>query len=76
MLACGGAEIGEACDEVGSADECVDGALCTNEDGDKAACRLRCDEQEDCSSGQDCNGVSNSSAKTCQPKKASSPDDS
>ena len=67
MLACGGAEIGEACDEVGSGDECVDGALCTN-GGEGATCRQTCEEQEQCPEGHDCNGVSGTSTKTCQPK--------
>lgn len=66
---CGGAELGESCDEVGSGDECVDDALCTNEDEGAAACRALCDEQADCPDTQDCNGVSNSNLKTCQPKK-------
>ena len=68
MLACGGAEIGEPCDDVGSGDECVDGAVCTNEDEDAARCRQACKEQEDCPENHECNGVSNTSAKTCQPK--------
>ena len=66
--ACGGAEIGEPCDDVGSGDECVDGAVCTNESGDALVCRLACNEQEDCPEGHDCNGVSNTNVKTCQPK--------
>ena len=66
--ACGGAEVGESCDDVGSADECVSGAVCTNEDDDALVCRMECDEQEDCPDDHDCNGVSNSNRKTCQPK--------
>jgi hypothetical protein len=65
---CGGAEIGEDCDTAGSADECVDGAICTNESsGGGAVCRETCDAHEDCPDGHSCNGVSGSSQKSCQP---------
>jgi hypothetical protein len=63
---CSEAEIGEDCDESGSLDECVEGAICTN-DGDGAVCRALCVEQEDCPTGQACNGVSGSNKKSCQP---------
>ena len=65
--ACGGADIGESCDEPGSTDECVDDAVCTNEDGDRSACRALCDEHEDGPDSHSCNGISNSSLKSCQP---------
>ena len=68
LVACGGVEIGEECDEVGNSDECVESAICTNEEGETARCRMLCDAQEDCPDGHDCNGVSNSSLKSCQPK--------
>ena len=67
VAACGGAEVGEDCDDEGSTDECVDGAICTNESGDKAVCRLLCKEQEDCPADHACNGVSETSRKSCQP---------
>jgi len=66
--ACGGAEIGEDCDDEGSTDECVDGAVCTNESGDNAVCRRSCEEHEDCPENHDCNGVSQTSLKSCQPE--------
>jgi hypothetical protein len=65
-LGCGGAELGESCDDEGSTDECVDDAVCTNED-QGAACRALCDIKEDCPAGYDCNGVSSTSLKSCQP---------
>jgi hypothetical protein len=65
-MACGGAEIGETCDDQGSTDECVDDAVCTNED-DGAVCRALCDEHEDCPDGHSCNGISQTSLKSCQP---------
>jgi hypothetical protein len=67
LVGCGGAEIGEACEEVGSSAECVAMAICTNDDGDTAFCRQICDEHEDCPTGESCNGVSGSSTKSCQP---------
>lgn len=65
--ACGGTEIGEDCDDVGSADECVDNAVCTNEEGDSSSCRQTCAEHEDCPADHSCNGISGTSAKSCQP---------
>lgn len=66
LIACGGAELGESCDDEGSTDECVDDAVCTNE-GEGAACRALCKEQEDCPAGYACNGISSTSQKSCQP---------
>lgn len=68
FTACGGAEVGESCDEAGSTDECVDDAICTNEDG-RAVCRILCAEQVDCPVDHSCNGVSGSNLKSCQPVK-------
>jgi len=64
--ACGGADIGEACDTAGSADECVGGAICTNE-ADGNYCRETCADTADCPAMHSCNGVSGSSTKSCQP---------
>ena len=65
--ACGGAEIGESCDEPGSTDECVDDAVCTNEESDASRCRELCEEHEDCPEAHSCNGISGSDLKSCQP---------
>lgn len=67
-FACGGADVGESCDDKGSTDECVDNAVCTNET-DGAACRKLCKAKEDCPAGEDCNGVADTSLKSCQPDK-------
>jgi hypothetical protein len=70
VLACGEGEIGDACDEPGSTDECVDDAVCTNENSDsddENVCRQLCEEQEDCPDDLNCNGVSGSNLKSCQP---------
>jgi hypothetical protein len=60
-----GTEIGAMCDVSGS-DECVDGAVCTNE-GDGATCRQICEEHEDCPDGFSCNGVEGTNLNSCQP---------
>lgn len=65
VTGCGSAEIGEECDTSGSVDECVDGAICTNDATN--VCRLVCEVQEDCPVDYTCNGVSGSSTKSCQP---------
>ena len=69
IAACGASELGEECDDAGSSDDCVDGAICTNEEDGSAVCRALCSEQEDCKSGEACNGVSGSNQKSCQPDK-------
>jgi hypothetical protein len=67
--ACGGeGEVGETCDTSGSEDECVEGAICDSADDDAAVCLALCEEQEDCSADEDCNGVSGSNLKACHPK--------
>jgi hypothetical protein len=69
VLGCGGADVGEECDDVGTTDECVDGAVCTNEEGEARRCRLLCNEHADCPDGHDCKGVSGTNLKSCQPEK-------
>ena len=65
-LACD-SEIGGSCDEAGSTDECVDGGICTNESGFFATCRVICFDQSQCAPGFQCNGVTNTTLKSCQP---------
>jgi hypothetical protein len=66
-VGCGPGELGEACDDPGSAEACVDGAICTNESDEEASCLEICADQADCSGGYSCNGVSGTSIKSCQP---------
>jgi hypothetical protein len=66
LIGCGASEIGEDCDTAGSEDDCVDGAICTNEEGDINRCREICERHEDCELGESCNGISGSSIKSCQ----------
>jgi hypothetical protein len=70
LAGCSGAgEVGEACDKSNSRDECVDGAVCTNEADHTNRCRVLCERQEDCKPGTSCNGISGGSNKSCQPDK-------
>lgn len=64
---CASAELGESCEKPGSADECVDGAICTN-DGDANVCRKACGDDSECESGEQCNGITGTNTKSCQPK--------
>ncbi len=65
LTGCGSADVGEECDTAGATDECVDGAICTNDATN--VCRLVCEVQDDCPTNYSCNGVSGSSIKSCQP---------
>ena len=67
LFACGGTDIGESCESVGSPDECVNDALCTNEADGSARCRIICADTADCPDAHTCNGVSGTSTKSCQP---------
>lgn len=66
-VGCGAAEIGEQCDTPNSTDECVDGAVCTNEADGINRCRKLCDSTADCPPATTCNGISGGSNKSCQP---------
>jgi hypothetical protein len=66
VVGCGSAEIGEECEDIGESDECVDGAICTNETSG-GVCRATCTETVSCPSGHTCNGVSGTNVKSCQP---------
>lgn len=64
------AEIGEDCETEGSTDDCVDGAVCgkrSDTDG-TPVCLKVCTTDTDCSSGENCNGVTGSSIKACRIK--------
>lgn len=69
LLGCGGTSaLGEACDTAGSVDECETGAVCTNDTSEVLTCRKVCTDQAQCASTENCNGVSGTSTKSCQPK--------
>jgi hypothetical protein len=66
-LGCGEQEVGEECDDVGDTDECEDGAICTNS-GAGSYCAWLCDNDRHCPRDFECNGVSGTNRKSCQPK--------
>lgn len=61
----GGTSVGEPCDNVGSADECVTNAICTDEPGGNVCAEI-CQEDTDCPSAYFCDSVPGSSQDTCQ----------
>lgn len=69
LAGCGGTgELGEGCDTPGvTTDECVEGTVCSNQSDGEAVCRKLCTEQAQCGEGENCNGISGSSLKSCQP---------
>lgn len=62
-----GAAVGEKCETPSNTDQCVDGAVCTNDSGG-VFCRLLCNDKSKCGANENCNGISGSSLKSCQPK--------
>ena len=68
FVGCGRADVGEACDASGDADECVDEAMCTKDATGSTTCRKRCTEDSQCAANEQCNGVSSTNIKSCQPK--------
>jgi hypothetical protein len=69
-LGCGPTEVGDDCDEVGDPDECEDGAICTNvsDSNNDGVCLWICDNNDHCPADHECNGVSGTNTKSCQPK--------
>ena len=59
-------DIGEACDKSGAENECVDEAICTST-ATGTFCLKRCTDDLDCAANEQCNGVSGSNIKSCQP---------
>jgi hypothetical protein len=70
LPACGGAELGEACETRGSQDECVENAVCEvkGTDDTTPVCLKVCKDAAECASSEDCNGVSGTNIKACTPK--------
>ncbi len=59
---------GDGCSTPGSTSECASGTICTNLSGDGNQCRQICTLQTDCPTDQNCNGIANTTIKSCQPK--------
>ena len=69
-VGCGGGDGGSGggCSTPGSTSACSSGAICTNLSGDGNQCRQLCTSQVDCPADQNCNGIANTTLKSCQPK--------
>lgn len=67
-VGCGGGGGGGGCNTPASTSECSSGAICSNISGDGNQCRQICARQADCPADQSCNGVANTTTKSCQPK--------
>ncbi len=71
-VGCGGGDgdgsVGSGCSTPGSMSECSSGTICTNLSGGGNQCRQICTVQADCSPDQNCNGIANTTIKSCQPK--------
>jgi hypothetical protein len=62
-------DIGETCETSGSADECVNDAVCVQAvSGEEPTCRKVCADDSQCTSTESCNGVEKSNLKACRPK--------
>ncbi|MRG90472.1 hypothetical protein [Polyangium spumosum] len=70
LLACSGGEVGEPCETEGSADECVEEAICgkPSDTSETPECLKICTQDADCGSSESCNGVTGTSVKACRIK--------
>ena len=66
-VACGGGG-GGSCGTPGSTNGCSSGDICSNLSADGNECRRICTIQADCPADQSCDGVANTTVKSCQPK--------
>jgi len=72
-IGCGGGDGGSSggssggCSTPGSTSQCSTGTICTNISGDGNQCRQLCTSQADCPANQNCNGIANTTLKSCQP---------
>ncbi len=66
LFACS-TKVGDSCDDEGSTDVCVDGAICTKAVDNRLTCQKVCKEQTDCPTNASCVGVSKGSSKACRP---------
>lgn len=86
IAGCGGAgSVGEACSSPGSSDDCVEGAICAQDQStmsgmgdpvwDTYTCRAICLTQAECAGDLECRGVTGSPTgeRACQPARTSSP---
>jgi len=72
VVGCGGGDddgggVGSACSTPGSTSGCDSGTICSNLSSGSNQCRQICTVQADCSAGLNCNGIANTTIKSCQP---------
>jgi hypothetical protein len=69
-IACGEADIGEQCEELGKQDgECEEGGICGKDTDGAVRCLRICFENDQCPPGTECNGVEGTNYKGCRIKK-------
>lgn len=71
IMACGGGDLGESCDESGKVSgQCDDGLVCgkKSDTSSDLVCLKQCSSQAECAADETCNGVSSSSLKACRVK--------
>lgn len=68
LTSCGSPKIGESCKTAGDSAACESGAMCTNNSGGGNTCFKVCTADSECATTEQCNGVSGTNIKSCQPK--------
>lgn len=78
LAACDSGQIGQSCQAGATEDVCVEGAICTPDQDDRAdpptlpnefsyTCRAICEIEADCDPGFTCRRVTGSMVSSCQP---------
>jgi hypothetical protein len=65
VTSCGGGGSG-GCGMPGSTSDCSSGTVCSNIQGAGNQCRTICTTQVECPAGENCEGVANTTLKSCQ----------
>lgn len=65
LASCGGGKLGDSCSSAGTTSGCGDGLVCTG-GSSSATCARLCTTDADCDAGQNCNGITGSTLKSCQ----------
>jgi len=68
LVGCGKPKVGESCKTAGDASLCESTAMCTNNASGTATCRTICTDNAQCATTEQCNGISGSNIRSCQPK--------
>jgi hypothetical protein len=69
LAACSEGSVGDACESEGKIDgECEDEAICGKNKTGALICLKQCNDQSQCASNEDCNGVAGTNIKGCRPR--------